>query len=116
MTARQSGPLYDEIVAANEDASKRKVGLWCAEPKFIEKHTRTVKYQGETDYSAAKLLNQSMEVTTPLAAILEYVFSASYVNVYVYKLQAVIKLQLIHLYSPNAKEEPELAEQGKVLI
>ena len=86
VTNRQSGQLYDEIVAANEDASKRKVGLWCVEPKFIEKHTRQVKYFGESDYSPAKLLAQSMEVATPLAAILEYVFSASYVSVFVYKL------------------------------
>lgn len=43
-------------------------------------------------------------------------FNSSYVTVYLYKLKTVIKLHMVHLYSPNSKEEPELYEQGKTFV
>jgi hypothetical protein len=60
--------------------------LWNADQKHIEKHLRQVTYFGESSYNASKLLEQANQVSTPLAAILEYVYSASYVTLYVYKL------------------------------
>ena len=62
-----------------------------------------MSYFGESGYSATKLLEEANKISTPLAAILEYVISASYVNLYVYKLKTVIKMQLIHLFSPNSQ-------------
>jgi hypothetical protein len=60
-----------------------------------------------------KLLDHSDASTTPMLAILEHVFSSSYVTLYIFKLKTVIKMKMVHLYSPNSKDEPDLAEQGK---
>jgi endonuclease YncB( thermonuclease family) len=74
-----------------------------------------VVYFGEADYNPAKLLAVASQETKPLAAILEHVFSASFVTLYVYKLQAVVKVNLLHLYTP--KEAPkELVEDGKAFV
>lgn len=51
-----------------------------------------------------------------MSAILEYVFSSSYVSLYIFKLKTVIKCHLVHLYSPNSKEEPALHEEGKRFV
>lgn len=68
------------------------------------------------EYSAVKILEHANQSSAPLTAILEHVFSASYVTLYLFNLKTVIKMQLVHLYSPNSREEPELAEQGKNFV
>lgn len=75
---------------------------------------RQVIFPGDSNYSPQKLVQQASQATC--AGILEHVFSSSFVSVYIYKLQAQIKLSLIHLYSPNARDEPELHDQGKQFI
>ena len=35
---------------------------------------------------------------------------------YIYRLKHVIKMQIVHLYSPNAQSEPALAEEGKKFV
>ena len=113
---KQGNSVYDEIKAASDDCQKRKVGVWSEQPKHIEKHLRRVKYQGAPDFSHQRLLEEANQVKEPLAAILEHVFSSSHLSLYVYKLQAVVRVHMVHLYSPNANDEPELAEQGKQFI
>jgi hypothetical protein len=43
------------------------------------------------------------------------VFSASFVTLYVYKLQTVIKMNLLHLYTPKDADK-DLIEQGKAFV
>lgn len=89
---RSPGKAYEEIKAASDDCEKRKVGLWNTDPKHIANHLREVTYFGESNYSAAKLLEQANQEPKPLAAILEHVFGTSYVSLYVYRLKSVIKM------------------------
>jgi len=51
-----------------------------------------------------------------MKAILEYVFNSTYVSVYIHKLNTVAKMHMVHLYSPNSKEDPELYEFGKNFV
>lgn len=69
-----------------------------------------MKYQGAADFSHQRLLEEAEQVKEPLAAILEHVFSSSHVSLFVFKLQAVVRVHMVHLYSPHAAEEAELAE------
>lgn len=62
---------------------------------------RQVTYFGEADYNQNKLLEEANKEPKPLAAILEYVFGTNFVSLYVYKLKAVVKMQLVHLYTPK---------------
>jgi hypothetical protein len=50
------------------------------------------------------LLEEANKEPKPLAAILEYVFGTNFVSLYVYKLKAVVKMQLVHLYTPKETE------------
>jgi endonuclease YncB( thermonuclease family) len=113
---KSPGKAYEEIKAASDDCEKRKVGLWNTDPKHIANNLREVTYFGESSYSATKLLDQANQEPKPLAAILEHVFGTSYVSLYVYRLKSVIKMQMAHLYSPNAQSEPALAEEGKKFV
>lgn len=98
---------------ASDDCEEREFGVWTKDEDQIERALRKVTYNGDSDYSPMKVLDAANQESLPMAGILEHVFSSSYVCIYIYKLQTVIKMQLVHLYSPNSKEEPELAEQGK---
>ena len=53
---------------------------------------RIVSYPGDSDFNVVKLLEMSSKVPTPLAGIIEHVFSSSFVSVYVFKLHAQIKM------------------------
>lgn len=108
-------PAYEELVAAQEDCKTRKVGVFSEDSKHIEKHTREVTYFGESDYSPAKLLEESKKEPKPLAAILEYVFSPSYVTLYVYKLKTVVKMSMSHLFTPQSTDKNILAN-GKAFV
>ena len=59
---------------------------------------------GEADYKPSTLLAQALQEPRPLAAILEHVFSPSFVSLYVRTLKTVIKLQVVHLFLPQETE------------
>jgi staphylococcal nuclease domain-containing protein 1 len=101
---KSNDPKFEAIAAASEDCSKRKVGLWQTDPKFVEKHMRQVTYFGEADYNQTKLLEEANKEPKPLAAILEYVFGTNFVSLFIYKLKTVVKMQLVHLYTPKETE------------
>jgi hypothetical protein len=46
-------------------------------------------------YSEAQLIDK------PLECIIEYVFSASFLSVYIHKFEAVVRVSMVHLYTPN---------------
>lgn len=112
---KSNDPAFEEIAAASEDCAKRKVGLWQNDPKNVEKHLRQVTYFGEADYNSTKLLEESSKEPKPLAAILEYVFGTNFVSLYVYKLKAVIKMQMVHLYTPKDTEQ-SIIDEGKQFV
>lgn len=99
-----------------DDAQAREAGVWSTDADYQDLNLRKVCYPGDMEYSPSKLVEISKGQEAPLRAILEYVFSSSYVTMYLYKLKTVIKLHMTHLYSPNSKEEPELYEQGKTFV
>ena len=113
---RSPGKAYEEIRAAHDDCEASKVGIWNTEAKHVANHVREVTYFGESDYNPTKLLELANKEAKPLPAILEYVFGTSYVSLYVYKLKTVIKMQMVHLFSPNSQSEPALAEEGKKFV
>lgn len=116
MNTRSTSKIYEDIKWIADDSAERKVGVWSEDASHIEKHLRKVTYHGDMEYSAVKILEAANSAQAPLTAILEHVFSSSYVTLYLFSLKTVIKMQLVHLYSPNAKEEPELAEQAKSFV
>lgn len=77
---------YEELVIAQTEAKSRKLGLWASvDEKFLEKHTRKVTYFSDSGYNAAKLLEEAKGIDKPLESIIEYVFNASYLSVYIHK-------------------------------
>jgi hypothetical protein len=92
---------YEELVAAHTEAKGKKIGLHAAsDDKFLEKHNRNVTYFSDSGYNAAKLCEESKSVDKPLEGIVEYVFSASYLSVYIHKFQTVAKISMLHLFTP----------------
>lgn len=89
--------------------------MWSTDEAYINKHLRQVCYFGESDYNPAKLLTESQVEAKPLAAILEHVFSASFVTLYVYKLKTVVRLNLLHLFTPKETDK-DLVEAGKAFV
>jgi staphylococcal nuclease domain-containing protein 1 len=110
----QGGP-HEALIKLSEEPKAKKVGVWATEPKHIEKHTRQVVYFGESDYMPAKLLAEANKEAKPLAAVLEHVFSASYVTLYVYRLQTVVKMSLLHLFTPQSTDK-DILEKGKAFM
>ena len=95
---------------------EREAGIWCTDESYIEQNLRKECYPGDVEHSPHKVLDFSQAQDKPLKAILEYVFNSSYVTMYISKLNTSIKMHLVHLYSPNSKEEPDLYEQGKQFV
>lgn len=62
------------------------------------------------EFSPQRILDVSESNQAPMKAILEYVFNSTYVSVYIHKLNTVAKMHMVHLYSPNSKEDPDLYE------
>jgi hypothetical protein len=67
----------------------------------LEKHKRNVTYFGEAGYNAAKLLEEAKQIDKPLMSIVEYVFNASFLSVYIHKFETVAKLSLVHMFTPQ---------------
>jgi staphylococcal nuclease domain-containing protein 1 len=104
---------YDELLAAQQEAKNKKTGVWSTDEKHIQKHTRNVTYFSDAGYNAAKLFEEAKGIDKPLEAIVEYVFSASYVTVFIHKFQTVAKVQMVHLFTPTQQMDKELVAEGK---
>jgi len=59
-------------------------------------------------------LKKALSIGKPVGGIIEYVFSSTLVSVYVSEFNAVIRMQMIHLFVP--KETQEYQEKGKKFI
>lgn len=82
----QASAQYEELSNAQADAKNRKVGLWAStDEKFLEKHTRKVTYFTDAGYNAGKILEEAKSIDKPLESVVEYVFNASYLSVYVHR-------------------------------
>ena len=99
----------EPIAAASKDCETRKVGVWSDQPKHLEKHMREVTYFGESSYNTAKMLEEGNKEPKPLASILEHVFGPTFFSMYVYKLNAVVKLSMVHVYVPK-ETDPSLVD------
>jgi len=77
---------YDDLVAAQTEAKNKKTNVHATgDQKFLDKHTRNVTYFSDSSYNPAKLLEESKVIDKPLESIVEYVFNASYISVYIHK-------------------------------
>lgn len=59
--------------------------MWSTDEKFIEKNTRNVTYFSDTGFNSNKIFEESKSLKEPLEAIVEYVFNASFITVYLRK-------------------------------
>jgi staphylococcal nuclease domain-containing protein 1 len=105
---------YDELVAAQTEAKGKKINLHATgDQKYLDKHTRkNVTYFSEAGYSAPKLLEESKAIDKPLEAIVEYVFNASYLTVYIHKFQTVAKFSMNFLFTPDSN----FIAEGKAFV
>lgn len=93
---------YDELIEAQNEAKGKKIGIHgSTDPKYLEKHTRNVTYFSEPGFNAAKLYEESKSIGKPLEAIVEYIFNASYLSVYIHKFQTVAKVSMVHIFTPQ---------------
>jgi hypothetical protein len=76
---------YDELMAAQVEAKQKKIGVFATDEKHIEKHTRNVTYFSDAGFSATKLFEEAKGIEKPMEAIVEYVFNASYITVFIHK-------------------------------
>jgi hypothetical protein len=60
-----------------------------------------VTYFTDSGYNSAKLLEEAKHIDKPLESIVEYVFNASFLSVYIHKFQTVVKMSLVHLFTPQ---------------
>lgn len=92
---------YEALTEAQNEAKNKKIGLHAStDPKFLEKHNREVTYFGEPGYNAAKLYEEAKTIAKPLEAIVEYVFNASFLTVYIHKFHTVAKISMVHIFTP----------------
>jgi hypothetical protein len=98
------------MVAAQNEAKKKNLGVHATEEKHIEKHTRIVTYFSDPGFNAQKLFEETKGIDKPLESIVEYVFSASFISVYVHRFQAVVKVSMNHLFTPSSADKAILAE------
>ena len=71
-------------------------------------------YFTDAGYNAARLLEDAKKLDKPLESIVEYVFNCSYLSVYIHKYQTVIKLSLVHLFTPQT--DKQLVDEGKRFV
>jgi staphylococcal nuclease domain-containing protein 1 len=77
---------YELLVEAQNEAKNKKLGVHgSTDPKYLEKHNRNVTYFSDTGYNPAKLYEEAKAIEKPLEAIVEYIFNASYLSVYIHK-------------------------------
>ena len=91
---------YDDLISAQTQVKSKKHGVHTTEEKQLLKHTRNVTYFSDTGYSASRLFEDAKGIEKPLEAIVEYVFNASFVTIFIHKFETVAKVSLIHLYTP----------------
>lgn len=107
--------FYDDLLQAQSEAQKKQLGLWTQDSKIIQKNTREVTYFSEANYNPHKILEEAQKIDRPLESIIEYVFNASFVSVYIHKFQTVIKLSMIHLFTP-ANMDKDILSEGKAFV
>lgn len=106
---------YEDLILAQNEAKTKRLGLWASsDDKFLEKHTRKVTYFTDSGYNAPRLLEEAKHIDKPLESIVEYVFNASYLSVYIHKFQTVIKLSLVHLFTPQ--QDKQYLADGKLFV
>ena len=76
---------YEELITAQNEIKNKKASVWSTDSKYLEKHTRDVTYFSDTGFSATRYFEEAQSIDKPLEAIVEYVFSASFVSAYVLK-------------------------------
>lgn len=84
--------------------------VWSTDSKYLEKHTRQVAYFSDAGFSPSKYFDEAQKIDKPLEAIVEYVFSASFVTVYIHKFSAVVRLSMNHLFTPSNADKAILAD------
>lgn len=108
---------YEELVAAQNEAKNKKLAIHHAsDDKYLEKHTRQVTYFSESGYSAAKLMEEAKGIDKPLEAIVEYIFNASFLTVYIHKFQTVAKVSMVFLYTPQQGVDKNFIAEGKAFL
>ena len=84
--------------------------MWNLDEKYLERNTREVAYFSDSGFNATKIFEEAKQIDLPLEAIVEYVFSASFVSAYVHKYKSVVKVSMNFLFTPANADKAILAE------
>lgn len=103
-----------ELLQAQQDAKNKTLCIWSRDKNFIEKHTRKPTYYTDSGYNPTELVNESKTSKEPLESIVEYVFTANFISVYIIKLQTVAKIALTFLFTPST--DKEVVAEGKAFV
>jgi endonuclease YncB( thermonuclease family) len=71
---------------------------------------RNVTYFSDTGYNSSKIFEEAKAISGPIDGIVEYVFNASFITVYLIKFQTVVKMSLNHLFTPANTDKDTIAE------
>jgi hypothetical protein len=70
-------------------------------------------YYSDTGFNVNKFLEDTKKIDKPLESIIEYVFSASYLSAYVSKFNSVVKVSMLHLFTPS-NQDKTIINEGKM--
>lgn len=104
---------YNELVKAAAEKQKKNFGVYNQKPNYIARHTRDVKSSQDPDFIAEDVVKASTKAGKPFKSIVEYVFNACSLNLYVESLNLTCKVNLNHVYTPAT--EKKMSEKGKAL-
>ena len=79
-------PLHEALLEIETKLKEKQRGVFCTQDSVKEKHTRDVIYFGEAAYQPSKLLEAAQKEPRPFGAVLEHVFSTTFVVMYVKSL------------------------------
>ena len=83
---KTSGELSDYMKTmgnAQQEAKNKTLNIWSRDKAFIEKHTRQATYYTDSGFNAVEIVAESKASKEPLDAIVEYVFTANFISVYI---------------------------------
>jgi hypothetical protein len=103
------------MVKAADECKQKKVGVWSEDAALVTKNTRTVVFYGDSSYRPDDVMKAANREPRPMGAILEHVFNASYVCVFIKSLSVTVKVALTHLFTPH-DTDAALLEKGKLFL
>ncbi len=107
-------PYVESLQKAQQDAKNKSLGVWSKDSVNIKKNTRSAIYYQDSAYNSQEMVANSKKITEPVEGIVEYVFSANFISVYIPRFNTVSKLAMNFLFTPAT--DKLLVAEGKVFV